>query len=66
MSQAGRADIETVLVASRVLKGDGRLVAGGLDGKMKELENSGRRIVAEPGMGPDATHDAGGGSMRPA
>lgn len=58
MFQAGRADVETVLVAGRVLKRDGRLVAGGLDGKLKELERSGRRIVAELGMGPAAPCDA--------
>lgn len=58
MFQAGRADVETVLVAGRVLKRDGRLVAGGLGGKLKELENSGRRIVAELGMGPAAPRDA--------
>ena len=58
MFQAGRADVETVLVAGRVLKRDGRLVAGGLDGKLKELERSGRRIVAELGMAAAAPRDA--------
>lgn len=58
MFQAGRADVETVLVAGRVLKRNGRLVAGGLDGKLTALEKSGRRIVAELAMGPPALRSA--------
>lgn len=45
--QAGRGDIETVMIAGRFMKRDGRLLAEGLDGKLTRLAASGTRIVEE-------------------
>jgi 5-methylthioadenosine/S-adenosylhomocysteine deaminase len=45
--QAGRGDIETVMIAGRLMKRAGKLVAAGLDAKLAELGASGRRIVRE-------------------
>ncbi|RXT56001.1 cytosine deaminase [Bosea sp. Tri-44] len=45
--QAGRGDIEAVMIAGRFLKQHGRLLAGGLDGKVARLAASGTRIVEE-------------------
>ncbi|QEL22073.1 amidohydrolase family protein [Bosea sp. F3-2] len=45
--QAGRGDIEAVIIAGRFAKRDGRLLAGGLDEKLARLAASGMRIVEE-------------------
>lgn len=45
--QAGRSDIEAVMIAGRFMKRDGRLLAEGLDGKLTRLAASGTRIVEE-------------------
>jgi cytosine/adenosine deaminase-related metal-dependent hydrolase len=45
--QAGRGDIETVMIAGRLMKRAGKLVAARLDAKLAELGASGRRIVRE-------------------
>ncbi|MGN6095157.1 MAG: amidohydrolase family protein [Bosea sp. (in: a-proteobacteria)] len=45
--QAGRGDIEAVMIAGRFVKRDGRLLAGGLDEKLARLAASGTRIVEE-------------------
>lgn len=45
--QAGRGDIETVMVSGRFMKREGRLLADGLDEKLARLTASGTRIVAE-------------------
>lgn len=45
--QAGRGDIEAVMIAGRFAKRDGRLLAGGLDEKLARLAASGTRIVEE-------------------
>ncbi|MGE7473510.1 amidohydrolase family protein [Bosea sp. NPDC003192] len=45
--QAGRGDIEAVMIAGRFMKQDGRLLADGLDGKLACLAASGSRIVEE-------------------
>lgn len=52
--QAGRGDVEAVMVAGRFLKRDGRLLADGLDAKLARLAVSGRRIVEELGLGRQA------------
>jgi len=48
--QAGRADVETVMIAGRFVKRGGRLLASGLGRKIEALETSGRRIVSELGI----------------
>lgn len=45
--QAGRGDIEAVMIAGCFVKRDGRLLAGGLDEKLTRLATSGTRIVEE-------------------
>ncbi|WP_353184848.1 amidohydrolase family protein [Bosea sp. (in: a-proteobacteria)] len=45
--QAGRGDVEAVMIAGRFVKRDGRLLAGGLDEKLARLAESGMRIVEE-------------------
>ncbi|MEI5668416.1 amidohydrolase family protein [Bosea sp. CCNWLW174] len=45
--QAGRGDIEAVMIAGRFVKQDGRLLADGLEGKLARLAASGSRIVEE-------------------
>lgn len=45
--QAGRGDIEAVMIAGRFVKRDSRLLAGGLDEKLGRLAASGTRIVEE-------------------
>lgn len=45
--QAGRGDVEAVMIAGRFAKRDGRLLADGLDEKLGRLAASGTRIVAE-------------------
>lgn len=45
--QAGRGDIEAVMIAGRFMKRDGRLLVDGLDEKLRRLAASGTRIVEE-------------------
>lgn len=45
--QAGRGDVEAVMIAGRFAKRGGRLLAGGLDEKLRLLAASGTRIVEE-------------------
>jgi len=45
--QAGRGDIEAVLIAGRFAKRDGRLLADGLNEKLERLAAAGTRIVEE-------------------
>jgi 5-methylthioadenosine/S-adenosylhomocysteine deaminase len=45
--QAGVANVDTVMIAGRLVKQGGRLIAGELDAKLDALERSGRRIVAD-------------------
>lgn len=45
--QAGRGDVEAVMIAGRFVKRNGRLLAEGLDGKLERLAASGTRIVEE-------------------
>jgi cytosine/adenosine deaminase-related metal-dependent hydrolase len=45
--QAGRGDVEAVMIAGRFVKRGGRLQAGGLDEKLGRLAASGSRIVEE-------------------
>lgn len=45
--QAGRGDVEAVMIAGRFVKRDGRLLVGGLDEKLARLATSGTRIVEE-------------------
>jgi 5-methylthioadenosine/S-adenosylhomocysteine deaminase len=52
--QAGRGDVEAVMVAGRFRKRGGRLLAEGLDAKLAQLAASGRRIVEELGLGRQA------------
>jgi 5-methylthioadenosine/S-adenosylhomocysteine deaminase len=52
--QAGRGDVEAVMVAGRFRKKDGKLLAEGLDSKLARLAASGRRIVEELGLGRQA------------
>lgn len=48
--QAGRGDVEAVMIAGRFMKKDGRLLAGGLDDRLARLATSGARIVDELGL----------------
>jgi cytosine/adenosine deaminase-related metal-dependent hydrolase len=48
--QAGRGDVEAVMIAGRFAKRDGRLLAGDLERRLLALEASGRRIVDELGL----------------
>ncbi|SFB71488.1 Cytosine/adenosine deaminase [Bosea sp. CRIB-10] len=43
--QAGRGDVEAVMIAGRFVKRDGKLLAEGLEGKLARLAASGARIV---------------------
>ncbi|AOO84909.1 amidohydrolase family protein [Bosea vaviloviae] len=52
--QAGRGDIESVMIAGRFRKRDGRLDATGLDAKLAELAASGARIVRDLGLRQNA------------
>jgi 5-methylthioadenosine/S-adenosylhomocysteine deaminase len=52
--QAGRGDIEAVMIAGRFRKRDGRLDATGLDAKLTELAASGARIVRDLGLRQNA------------
>jgi 5-methylthioadenosine/S-adenosylhomocysteine deaminase len=45
--QAGRADVETVMIAGRLMKRDGKLIAGGLEARLADLATSGRRIARQ-------------------
>ncbi|GGF71644.1 cytosine deaminase [Azorhizobium oxalatiphilum] len=48
--QAGRGDVEAVMIAGRFRKRNGRLLAEGLDDKITRLARSGARIVDELGL----------------
>ncbi|MDI4663994.1 amidohydrolase family protein [Xanthobacter autotrophicus] len=48
--QAGRGDVEAVMIAGRFAKKDGKLDAPGLDGQLAALARSGARIVEELGL----------------
>jgi cytosine/adenosine deaminase-related metal-dependent hydrolase len=48
--QAGRGDVEAVMIAGRFAKRDGRSLAGDIGPKLTALERSGRRIVDELGL----------------
>lgn len=48
--QAGRADVEAVMIAGRFAKRDGRLVGGSPEADLEALEASGRRIASELGL----------------
>lgn len=52
--QAGRGDVEAVMIAGQFGKRDGRLLAEGLDAKLARLAASGMRIVEELGLGQAA------------
>ena len=45
--QAGTANVDTVIIAGRVMKQGGRLLANGLAEKMRALQRSGDRILAD-------------------
>lgn len=45
--QAGRGDVEAVMIAGRFVKRDGRLLVGEVEEKLARLAASGTRIVAE-------------------
>lgn len=48
--QAGRGDVEAVMIAGGFMKKDGRLLAGGIAEKLGRLAASGARIVDELGL----------------
>lgn len=48
--QAGRGDVEAVMIAGRFMKKDGRLLASGIAEKLGRLAASGARIVDELGL----------------
>lgn len=48
--QAGRGDVEAVMIAGRFMKQNGKLLAEGLDAKLARLAASGARIVDELGL----------------
>lgn len=50
--QAGIANVDTVLVAGRVVKRGGKLLHPGLDAKLDALKRSGDRILSDIGMLP--------------
>ncbi|MEP9352291.1 amidohydrolase family protein [Xanthobacter sp. KR7-65] len=52
--QAGRGDVEAVMIAGRFVKRNGKLLAQGLDDKLARLARSGARIVDELGLGKAA------------
>jgi 5-methylthioadenosine/S-adenosylhomocysteine deaminase len=45
--QAGTANVDTVMIAGRVVKRGGKLLASGLADKMSALQRSGNRILAD-------------------
>ncbi len=52
--QAGRGDVEAVMIAGRFMKKNRTLLASGLDEKLARLTASGARIVDELGLGKKA------------
>lgn len=52
--QAGRGDVEAVMIAGRFMKKNRTLAATGLDDKLARLTASGARIVDELGLGKKA------------
>ena len=52
--QAGRGDVEAVMIAGRFMKKNRTLLASGLDEKLARLKASGARIVDEVGLGKKA------------
>jgi 5-methylthioadenosine/S-adenosylhomocysteine deaminase len=50
--QAGVANVDTVLIAGRVVKRNGNLLYGDLERKKSALRDSGQRILAECGLAP--------------
>ena len=52
--QANPANVSDVMIAGEFKKRDGELVYGNLPARLQELEASGRRILAEVGIGPGA------------
>jgi 5-methylthioadenosine/S-adenosylhomocysteine deaminase len=50
--QAGVANVDTVLIAGRVVKRSGHLLYGDLERKKSALRDSGQRILAECGLAP--------------
>jgi hypothetical protein len=45
--QAATANVDTVLIAGRIVKQGGRLLVDGLADKMAKLQSSGDRILAD-------------------
>jgi len=45
--QAATANVDTVLIAGRTMKQDGKLLADGLTGKMSALQRSAERIMSD-------------------
>lgn len=54
VTQAGSGNVDTVLIAGRVVKRGGKLLFGGLREKMADLRRSGDRIIADFGALPRA------------
>ena len=50
--QAGIANVDTVLIAGRIVKRNGNLLYGDLERKKSALRYSGQRILAECGLAP--------------
>jgi hypothetical protein len=50
--QAGVANVDTVLVAGRVVKRDGKLLYAHISDKKAALQKSGERILADFGLLP--------------
>jgi len=48
--QAGPGNVDTVMVAGKFVKRDGRLLYGDLKARQAELLDSGRRIIADAGL----------------
>jgi 5-methylthioadenosine/S-adenosylhomocysteine deaminase len=47
VTQAATANVDTVIIAGRVVKQDGKLLTDGLAEKLSELQRSGERILAD-------------------
>ena len=45
--QANAANVDTVMIAGRVVKKNGRLLVNGISQKLADLQRSGERIVAD-------------------
>jgi cytosine/adenosine deaminase-related metal-dependent hydrolase len=50
VTQGGLTNVDTVLVAGRVMKRNGKLLVEGLPGKMAMLRRSAERIMADFGL----------------